>query len=472
MRYFISNTDYCSEEFINISVERSLVLLEPKEIIGLDTETRGFFPQIDELCLLQLGDEQDQFVIDCTTIDITKYKAYIESRKLIFIHNAKFDLRFLYHFGIFPTENIWDTFLMERLINIGDITHRASLAACVDRYLNHRLKKEDRGLLHRVGIYDTRVLVYSSEDTKYLIPVYEAQLRQIKEKNLENVADLENKFVPTLSYIEYCGFGINTEMWAKKNKYDLEDLTKKKELLDKYYLRNETIGNSRQLSLFDICSINWDSSQQVIPIMESLGVEVNIIDKKTGKPKKSIENKLLEPQSHLSPLIGYYLDYKAAKKLVSTYGDKFLKQLSKFKDSRLRTNFNQIINSGRLSSGSDKEDVDETDIHNTNFQNIPRVPDKKNRTREIYERECFTPAEGNVFVVSDYSQQEQVIIANTSEDDQLLAFFRGDDSDMHIYVARKIYPELKDLESSDIKANHSDKRTIAKSAGFAINKIV
>lgn len=470
MKYFISSLNHCIEGFTNISIEESLKLLEPIKIMGLDSETKGFFPQIDQLCLLQLGDDRDQFVIDCLTIEVKRYKELIESRELIIIHNAKFDLRFLYHQGIYPAENVWDSFLAEKVINIGDITHRASLAHCVERYLGYKLKKENRGLLHRVGIYNKDVLEYAAEDVRPLIYVYERQLQQIIKKDLYNTISLENKFVAALSYIEYCGFGIDRDMWIEKINHDLEDANRKKALLDKYYLDNEDIGGARQMSLFDICSINWDSSQQVIPIMESLGIDVTVEDKKTGQKKKSIENKIIDPQRDKSPLVGYYLDYKAAQKLVSTYGNKFLTQLSKFEDYRLRTNFNQIMNSGRLSSGSDKEDVEESDIHNTNFQNIPRVPEEKHRTRKIYERECFTPTKGNVFVVCDYSQQEQVILANMSEDEGLLAFFRGEDSDMHAYVARKIWPtELGHLTSKEIKANFPDKRTIAKSAGFAIN---
>ena len=52
---------------------------------------------------MQLGDNDKQYVIDCTTVDPSEYKEILEKKELI-MHNAKFDLKMLeYHFGFeFP----------------------------------------------------------------------------------------------------------------------------------------------------------------------------------------------------------------------------------------------------------------------------------------------------------------------------------------------------------------------------------
>ena len=90
----------CSSEIKLISVDESLELLEPLKIVGLDTETKGMDPYTKELLSVQLGCNDFQVVIDCTSIDIKLYKDYLESDRLFIGWNLKFDLRFLYHQGI------------------------------------------------------------------------------------------------------------------------------------------------------------------------------------------------------------------------------------------------------------------------------------------------------------------------------------------------------------------------------------
>ena len=93
------------------TVEESLEYLETLEVIGFDTETRGFDPYTKELLSMQLGDGEKQYVIDCLSINPKLYKDILERKELI-MHNAKFDLRFLYYQGIVPTK-VFDTFLIE-----------------------------------------------------------------------------------------------------------------------------------------------------------------------------------------------------------------------------------------------------------------------------------------------------------------------------------------------------------------------
>jgi len=64
-----------------ISVEKSLEMLEPLKIVGTDTETEGFDVYTKKLLSLQLGCYDFQIVIDCLTVDIQKYKPYLESNK-------------------------------------------------------------------------------------------------------------------------------------------------------------------------------------------------------------------------------------------------------------------------------------------------------------------------------------------------------------------------------------------------------
>lgn len=86
---------YSGAKYKCITVEESFEVLNPLSIVGLDTETTGTEIWTGRLLLLQLGNKENQVVIDCTTIDINQYKDYLESNRLFIIHNAKFDLRWL-----------------------------------------------------------------------------------------------------------------------------------------------------------------------------------------------------------------------------------------------------------------------------------------------------------------------------------------------------------------------------------------
>ena len=96
MIYLVTNqrTLFESEIYKVISVEESLRLLNPLTIVGLDTETQGFSPFLKKLLLLQLGNKDFQVVIDCTTVDVTLYKEYLESDRLFIGWNLKFDVIF------------------------------------------------------------------------------------------------------------------------------------------------------------------------------------------------------------------------------------------------------------------------------------------------------------------------------------------------------------------------------------------
>ena len=75
MIYLVTNQILPESSLFELcSVEKSLELLEPLKVVGLDTETMGMDPYTRDLIMLQLGCFEYQVVIDLTTIDINFYK--------------------------------------------------------------------------------------------------------------------------------------------------------------------------------------------------------------------------------------------------------------------------------------------------------------------------------------------------------------------------------------------------------------
>ena len=397
MIYLVTNQQslFTAAGYSMATVEESLNYLETLDVIGFDTETRGMDPFTKDLLSMQLGDEQRQYVVDCLTVSPVLYKELLESKVLI-MHNAKFDLRFLLYYGIVSTK-IFDTFLVERILTTGLDTVRRSLDAVVYRYCKIELDKTIRGNIHREGL-STRVIKYAADDVKYLHQVKRKQEVALEANFLGRTASLDNEFVVCLAYIEFCGMYMNPIDWRSKCDDDLKDLLAVQETLDNFILDNSATYSKfidNQLSLFSTgikCKLNWASSKQVIPFMQSLGVDTLTKDKETGLMKDSIDKKVLGPQKKKHPIISTYIEYTESQKEVSTYGENWFNYINSA-TGRVHTNYNQIMNTGRLSSGQ-KGMPKKGIAQMPNMQNIP----SDNRTRG-----CFQAEKGKMLVVSDYS---------------------------------------------------------------------
>lgn len=66
-------------------------------------------------------------------------------------------------------------------------------------------------------------------------------------------------------------------------------------------------------------------------------------------------------------------------------------------------------------------------------------------------------------------EQEQKVVADQCLDPSLVDFHLNGDGDMHCLVTRKVFPEVANLSTKEIKENHKDKRNFAKTIGFALN---
>lgn len=206
------------------------------------------------------------------------------------------------------------------------------------------------------------------------------------------------------------------------------------------------------------CLIKWTSNAQVIPVLEALGFDLWVKDKETGEMKKSIEATVIEPQKDKSPFASLYLEFKAAQKIVSTYGQNFLDQINPV-SHRIHTQFNQLMDTGRLSCGGTNKQTKEKYL---NLQNLPN--DKETRA-------CFIASPGNTWISVDYSGQESVIIAEVSQDPKMIHEFLHGSGDMHSLVAKAAYPEiLKDVATKDVKRLFHELRNDVKSqVEFPIN---
>ena len=166
--------------------------------------------------------------------------------------------------------------------------------------------------------------------------------------------------------------------------------------------------------------------------------------KKSARGQYSTDEATLLTLIDRHPIVDQILEFRAVKKLLSTYIEPFPSYISEV-DGRVHTTFNQALTAtGRLSSS------------NPNLQNIPI---RTERGKEI--RKAFVPgAPGGVIMSADYSQIELRIMAHLSCDTHLTQAFR-DGVDVHAATAAKIFRIPVDEVSRE-------QRGMAKTANFGI----
>ena len=517
MIYFVTGErklfEFPEAKYKCVSVEESLNILEPLQIVGLDTETTGTEIWQGMLLTLQLGNKENQVVIDCLTVDVKKYKDYLESDRLFIIHNAKFDLRWLYKEHI-VVRNVYDTYLAEKILFLGFPPGIVSLSlqACCDRYLGIYLDKTVRGQIH-AGMTE-EVIVYAANDVVHLEDIMNLQLNTINARGQKVALDIENEFVRVLAYIEFCGIKLDPFKWKAKMDKDAERLRVAEQKLNEWVVdyvmkkgdtsniaRNyDTNRRGKKAKLADNvyvvipspslfpeydtgpqCIINWNSSKQVIRLFEELGFDLLVKDKKTGKMKKSVESKFIELQANRSTIVPLYLEYSAAFKVVTSFGQNFLDAINPV-THRIHPTFNQMMDTGRLSCGSggkgkggktkDDDVAEEEDgSKDTSIQSDDKSVNVQQLPATEETRAAFVPEKGYMLIDCDYGDQEGHVFTELSNDREWIAFYNDPNQrDGHSFVAKMCFPkDLDGVEEKDVKKVRKDLRSLAKKARFCFN---
>jgi DNA polymerase I len=441
MIYFINSQgsfDYNDIKTKNISLTEALQKLDRYDIISLDTETTGLSPFNDTITTIQLGDLDNQYVFDMRDCDITKLKILLESNKTFIIHNAKFDYSMLKANNI-TLSNVYCTKLAEIILNNGKYSksdleklHPFSLKNVYKRYFGIDIDKDTReSFIGFKGPLTTQQITYAANDIIYALEVYNKQQPLIDKLNVRPCVDLENKTVFALADMELNGVRINTSKWLDLAKSNTIKLEKTVEELDNALFNNveSLISKYRvtswQQELFDPtweprkCSVNWASPEQVLAILTN----VFKLSPTNKKDKPSTDEYSLTPlKDH--QFVSILLKHRELAKAISTYGESFiLKYLQK--DGKIHTTYNQIVDTGRLSS------------LDPNMQNIPALEEFRN---------CFIADEDNLLVIGDYSSQEPRITADKSNEEVLIDFYINGHGDGHTLTTSRMYSIIEGKE--------------------------
>lgn len=430
MIHLISN--YLVEGTIDSSFLDLKKWLKDRKWVTIDTETTGGEPHNTKVLMFQIGDERDQWIIDCRDYGIGTLKSFLEGNKVMKIgHNIKYDYEVIKSYFNIELNNVWDTMLGEYLLpNTDNSKGYYSLENAHLRYFNTNpygnqlslfdpyIPKQRRNEISKKTHEEFSIgeIFYGATDIITTSKVYARQYQRLLEEELLETMNLEREFVLVLGDMELAGMPIDIPRWLELAQWSRNKLEETESSLRSSYPEIE----------------NWNSSKQVGTLFKEIGVPISIIDKEKSKDeivyKDSVQEIVIKEHSDKFPIVKDYLTYKRFQKLSSTYGEKFLQYVSP-STGRIHSSFHQILNTGRTSSTS------------PNLQNV--VSEKVDFPEGKWWREAFKAEKGNTFIICDYSSQELHIVADKAQDKEMLRIL-GEKGDLHKAAAAALYDKKEE----------------------------
>ncbi len=406
--------------------------LAKEDTVAVDTEADRLDPYFATLIFVQIGTPEKAFIFDAQKLgDLSQLKELLEKKKpLKLLQNAKFDYKLLKVQAGIQLNNLYDTFLAERLITCGLQRGQSNLGALARKYLDLELDKEydnyNWGKVAKSGNFKKKHFVYSALDVLVLFPIFRDQYKKLKEQGLLEVAKLEFACVEPVAEMEIKGTPIDQKRWLK----NVRKIKKKRdEIHDKIQAELRPLYKTTQRDLFGnhVDVVNLNSPVQIIEAFEKVNIDIP----STGEV-------ILKDIDH--PLAKMLLEYRGYEKLITAFGENLLDHVNP-KTERLHPDYMQIgADTGRFACS------------NPNLQQIPSDSEF---------RSCFRVGEGKKMVTADYSQAELRILAELSEDPALVSAYK-EGKDLHTYTASLMFG----IPEEDVR--HDLERFQAKSINFGL----
>ena len=526
MIYLVSHNKslFQTDKYVEATMEQAMSVLLPLKLCQLDSETKGLDCHTKALLTVQLGNRDNQVVIDWTTLTPKEkriVKNYLESDRLFLGWNLMFDLTFLYVQGIYP-KHIWDGMIVEQLLYLGypASMREKSLRAAAWNYLNINIDKTVRGKIINDGL-TTEVVIYAAGDVTYIEDIKEKQDIEVEKQGMKLAVELECEFVKSLAYFKYCGVHLDVTKWKAKMAKDQAKLNKAISELNAWVVawdkENPHSGYDIQYPELKYPKYSADYPAEVKRLIKDgykrfPQEDLQTPDGKVDAYKKVIKNQFTRIDTQGDLFTGFdtepkcVINWSSQKQVIPLFEllginvetfDKKTKQKKKSIEANVLKpqkndfpiipifleyqeaakvvstygqNWLNAINpkTGRIhadfhSIGTDTARVSSGGgIWKLNMQNLPHDPET---------RACFTSEEGNAWLSADYQSQESRIIASVSKDEKMIDLFEHGCGDVHSLVAYMSYPNIipRDTKIEDIKKLYHNWRQKAKSIEFAIN---
>jgi DNA polymerase I len=341
--------------------------------------------------------------------------------------NIKYDYHIFKNEGITLNPIGFDTMLASYVLNPNN---RKSLDDLAKRYCNYTMQpiKELLGKGKKAITFDKvpidKATFYACEDADYTYKIFEklqAELNADENKKVKQIFyDLELPLISVIAAMERNGIAINSDEIQNETKKVIDELATLEQQIYAEAGEQFNINSSRTMQRILFDKLQYQTVKQ------------------TPNGQASTDIDVLKELSKKHTLPKLLLKHRELHKLYTTYLSAYPRLLNK-KTGLIHTSFNQAgAVSGRFSS------------NNPNLQNIP-----------LSLRKTFVPKDNDhVFLAADYSQMELCIIADFSQDENLINAFKSG-KDIHTLTASNIY----NISYSNVTKKQRD---VAKTVNFGI----
>lgn len=326
-------------------------------------------------------------------------------------HNAKYDYRVLQRAGLTVAPITFDTLLAEWLCDPG------SKHLGLKDLARHRLGAQMQPIEALIGsgrrqrsfaeVPIEEAAPYGAADADMTLRLVEPLRREIREKQLEQVLELELQIVPVLAAMETAGVAIDAPFFSAFSAELEQSLRQLEAQIHELAGRPFNINSTQQLSEVLFRDLNLPHERLPRTAAGHFSTASNVLEGLEAVDERGI--------------VKLILDYREVGKLKSTYVAALPTMVNPH-TGRIHTSFKQTgAVTGRLSSSE------------PNLQNIPI---RTELGRQV--RRGFVARPGWLFLAADYSQVELRILAHVSQDETLIEAFRND-QDIHRATAASVF---------------------------------
>lgn len=304
--------------------------------LGVDTETTSLDPYDGNLRLIQISNEKDTIIIDLNYFAETKNlkqnqaleplrKILQDPEKIKFIHNAKFDIKWIQHHLGIKVKGVFDTMLASQLIHAGDPEKKHSLAEVANFFLKIEVGKEEQKSDWSVPQLTESQLKYAATDALVAFRLGRKIEEALNNEALMKTAKIEFDCIAPLAKIETNGIYLDTNLWDIKTeqiRHKLKDLSEKLE-------RALSDLNSQSTLFSGTSQVNLDDLNKVCSL---LGIST------FSQKNLNRELRQLSMKNHIA---SDFLEYLELKNILSEFGRNFLNYVN-HRTQRLHPDYKQI----------------------------------------------------------------------------------------------------------------------------------
>lgn len=187
--------------------------LADSPVIGVDTESSGYYTYFSELCLIQISAGDQHYIVDpLAQLNLGGLGEVFANRNSVKIfHSAASDIGELHRDLGFTFANVFDTMIACRMLG----HESCSLQSLVKRYMNIELEKKEQKSNWKRRPLSRSQLDYAHLDTLYLAELRERLIAELEESGLMDEAREEIDWIAERSHRSTDDQGPAEDAWTR-----------------------------------------------------------------------------------------------------------------------------------------------------------------------------------------------------------------------------------------------------------------